>query len=385
MDILYPKFIHVYVQSHLSFQSSRAMADPAMSAPFVVASEDSLNRFEAPFVDEHTNDRYTVSFFVREPVLYHPAHQAKPSFTHISYISKGYFVVGASTTDRMIPIRRTQQVLFKLSPDDIEREIEGNQLDPGERCIWRRWADADALRRNRKSRIRAPCCGRFACPYQLVQDGDGLLRCNKCRTEPWPAWSVSKQLEQPMPQLAQGTQLVEPTPEVAPWQQAQPMPQFKQEKQDSGAAMPTPRLTAMGVVPNPNEAPADKPVLPPWRKRKADGEEIAPPPKSMRKSNGGLETWHAHENREEGLHAALLGQGQLEQTPVQGTEPSTQAPVGARPDITALHKTYEAKLAEVLTKLAAWHPEKNTEDNRQLLVSQLTAQYHAEYNRMCVA
>ncbi len=151
--------------------------------------------------------------------------------------------------------------------------------------------------------------------------------------------------------------------------------------------MPPPRLTAMGapVVPNPNEAPADTPVLPPWRKRKADGEEIAPPPKSMRKSNGGLETWHAHENREEGLHAALLGQGQLEQTPVRGTEPSTQAPVGARPDITALHKTYEAKLAEVLTKLADWHPEKNTEDNRQLLVSQLTAQYHAEYNRMCVA
>ncbi len=355
------------------------MGAPATGAPFVVASEDTLNRFEALYVDEHTDDRCTVSFFVREPVLYHPAHQARPSFTHISYIAKDYFVVGASTTERMIPIRRTQQVLFKLSPDDIEREIEGNQLDPGERCIWRRWADADALRRNRKSRIRAPCCGRFACPYQLVQDGDGLLRCNKCRTEPWPAWSVSKQLEQPMPQLAQGTQLVEPTPEVAPWQQAQPMPQFKQEKQDSGAAMPTPRLTAMGVVPNPNEAPADKPVLPPWRKRKADGEEIAPPPKSMRKSNGGLETWHAHENcgwawftgydqwvfvhlsdidsppqagdaltgrvrmmsggklqafdvkrivenREGGLNASL-GHGQLEQTPVQGTEPHTQPAV----------------------------------------------------------
>ncbi len=156
MDILYTKFIHVYVQSHLSFQSSRAMADPAMSAPFVVASEDSLNRFEAPFVDEHTNDRYTVSFFVREPVLYHPAHQAKPSFTHISYIAKEYFVVGASTTDRMIPIRRAQQVIFKLTLDEIERELEGNELDAGEKLMWRRWAEAEAGRVARKSRVQAP-------------------------------------------------------------------------------------------------------------------------------------------------------------------------------------------------------------------------------------
>ena len=132
------------------------MATPAAGAPFVVASEESLNRFEAPFVDEHTGAHYTVSFFLREPVLYHPAHLAKPSFTHVSYISKDYFVVGASTTDRMIPNRRAQQVLFKLSPDDVEREVEGNQLDPGERFIWRRWAEADDLRRNRKSRVQAP-------------------------------------------------------------------------------------------------------------------------------------------------------------------------------------------------------------------------------------
>ena len=55
----------------------------AMGAPFVVAAEESLNRFEAPFVDEHTGAHYTVSFFLREPVLYHPAHLAKPSFTHV--------------------------------------------------------------------------------------------------------------------------------------------------------------------------------------------------------------------------------------------------------------------------------------------------------------
>jgi len=127
-----------------------------MSVPFVVASEESLNRFEAPFVDEHTGARCTVSFFLREPVLYHPCHQAKATFTHISFIAKDYFIVGTSTTSRMIPIRQTQKMLFyKLSPDDVEREVESNQLDPGERFIWRRWAEADALRRNRKIRVQA--------------------------------------------------------------------------------------------------------------------------------------------------------------------------------------------------------------------------------------
>ena len=70
-------------QSHLSKAfhsrsvSGPAMATPAAGAQFVVASEESLNRFEAPFVDEHTGAHYTVSFFLREPVLYHPAHLAK--------------------------------------------------------------------------------------------------------------------------------------------------------------------------------------------------------------------------------------------------------------------------------------------------------------------
>ena len=132
------------------------MATPAAGAPFVVASEESLNRFEAPFVDERTGAHYTVSFFVREPVLYHPAHLAKPSFTHVSYIAKDYFVVGASTTDRMIPIRRAQQVLFKLTLDEIERELEGNELDACEKLMWRRWADAEAGRIARKSRVQVP-------------------------------------------------------------------------------------------------------------------------------------------------------------------------------------------------------------------------------------
>ncbi len=227
---------------------------------------------------------------------------------------------------------------------------------------------------------QAPCCGRFTCRYQLEPDDGGAQRCLKCRALPDRVpWALGQQ------RLA--------------WQYLQ----LEIQK----AAMPTPPLTAPGVVPNPSEAPAYAPALPPWRARKADGEEIAPPPKRMRTSSGAMEVWHAHENcgwawftgygqwvfvhlsdidsppqagdpltghvrtmsdgklqafdvkrivenREGGLSAAL-GHGQLEQTPVQGTEPCTQPAVTGWQQTAAWPHAPTAYAHEVLPQQPAVH------------------------------
>lgn len=97
---------------------------------FSMCDDSHLNKFNTSFVDAHTGNRFTVTFRQNEPVLYHPSHQARPTLTHISYISKhGFFVVGESKTKRMIPIALTQSTLnFKLSLEDVEREV-GLQKD----------------------------------------------------------------------------------------------------------------------------------------------------------------------------------------------------------------------------------------------------------------
>ena len=105
-------------------------------------------------MDTH-GKRYTVSFFLREPVLYQAPHIAKPVLTHIAVITRDYFIAGNSCTARMIPLGQAQRVLhFKLTLEDVEREVTGRDLDAGERIIWRRWLDGENGRRERKSRIR---------------------------------------------------------------------------------------------------------------------------------------------------------------------------------------------------------------------------------------
>ena len=90
-------------------------------------------------MDPHTRGRYTVTFWQGEPVLYHPPHQAQAVFTHIDLIADGFFVVANSTTGRMIPFAQCQRVLqVKLSLDDIEREVNGSDMNPAERLLWRR-------------------------------------------------------------------------------------------------------------------------------------------------------------------------------------------------------------------------------------------------------
>ena len=138
-------------------------------------------QFETTFVDPYTRGRCTVTFWVGEPVLYHPGHLAKPVFTHIDLISDGFFVVANSTTGRMIPFAQTQKVLkVKLSLDEIEELQQGGELDPAERLLWRRWVSTVNHCNHRKSRVQVQCCGRYKFRYQLAQDTDGKFFCDNC-------------------------------------------------------------------------------------------------------------------------------------------------------------------------------------------------------------
>ena len=71
------------------------------------------SQFEAKF-DDRAGGNCTVTYFQGEPVLYHPGHIAKPVCTHIELIADGFFVVGNSTTGRMIPFGQAQRVLKVL-------------------------------------------------------------------------------------------------------------------------------------------------------------------------------------------------------------------------------------------------------------------------------
>ena len=49
--------------------------------------------------------------------------------THIESIADGFFVVGNSTTGRMIPFGQAQRVLkVKLTVDDVEQEVNGEEM-----------------------------------------------------------------------------------------------------------------------------------------------------------------------------------------------------------------------------------------------------------------
>ena len=137
-------------------------------------------QFETTFVDPHTG-AHTFSFRLGEPVLYHPSHLAKPVFSRIESISNDHFTVACSTTDRMVPFGQAQKVLkIKLSLEDIERELNGSELDAAERLLWRRWMDAENMRNYRRSRVQAPCCGRYRYRFQLEHDGDCNWYCDHC-------------------------------------------------------------------------------------------------------------------------------------------------------------------------------------------------------------
>ena len=76
----------------------------------LVSRLEGLNQFEAAFIDPWNRTITTKTFFLYEPVVFQAAHHPHPMMTHIAFIAKDYFVVGVSTTDRMIPVSQAQKV-----------------------------------------------------------------------------------------------------------------------------------------------------------------------------------------------------------------------------------------------------------------------------------
>ena len=185
--------------------------------------QESVNRFETEFVDEHSGRRFTVTFWRGEPVVYHPPHLPSAAFTHISFITKHYFVVGHSTTGRMVPLAEAHSVLqLKLSLLDVEREVHGSGLDAPERLLWRRWLEAANQRAARKSKHRAHCCGKYKLQHQLEVDDAGLLWCAECWNAPNAEWQTAQPAHPAPNELASNHQRDEPNPNEAsdyPWRQ----------------------------------------------------------------------------------------------------------------------------------------------------------------------
>ena len=162
-------------------------------------------------------------------MIYHPGHKSKPVLTHIATIGSDYFIADDSCTDRMIPIRHAQRTLkFKLTLSDVEREVDGISLDPGERVLWRRWFEDENTRMLGKRRVSAPCCGRSVQQYKLEAHGPHLLCCSRCKSGDWggasdetykqkaswqlAAWLRSQNMPQPEPVALTATWLYQPAP-----------------------------------------------------------------------------------------------------------------------------------------------------------------------------
>ena len=70
----------------------------------------------------------------------------------------------------------------------------GKTLDAGERLIWKRWLESQNQKHGRRSRLRAPCCGKSTFRFRLVPDDEGYYYCKQC----WDsAWQAQWHIEQP--------------------------------------------------------------------------------------------------------------------------------------------------------------------------------------------
>ena len=70
-------------------------------------------------------------------------------------------------------------------PVRTEREVYGKSLDFGERIIWKRWLESQNQKYGRRSRLKAPCCGKSSFRFRLLPDEAGFLYCQGC----WDAYS----------------------------------------------------------------------------------------------------------------------------------------------------------------------------------------------------
>jgi len=110
-----------------------------------IPPQESLNCFEAPHLDINTCHIYTQTFFLGEPVVYHPGHLSSPVCTHIAAIHSDSFTCGHSTSARVIPIRQARFVLLKLSLSDIDAATKVPDLPLGERILWKRWFENENM------------------------------------------------------------------------------------------------------------------------------------------------------------------------------------------------------------------------------------------------
>ena len=78
--------------------------------PCIVSIAEGLSQFEVPFVDSVSRTISTRTLFLNEPVIYQPSHLPSPVLTHIVFVGKDHFMVGASVTERMIPRSQAQRV-----------------------------------------------------------------------------------------------------------------------------------------------------------------------------------------------------------------------------------------------------------------------------------
>ena len=66
----------------------------------------------------------------------------------------------------------------------MERELYAKNLDAGERVIWKRWLEEKNEKEGRRSRFRAPCCGKSTFRYKMVQNENGAWFCRRCVDAP---------------------------------------------------------------------------------------------------------------------------------------------------------------------------------------------------------
>ena len=66
----------------------------------------------------------------------------------------------------------------------VERELYAKNLDAGERVIWKRWLEEKNEKEGRRSRLRAPCCGKSTFRYKMMQNETGAWFCRRCIDAP---------------------------------------------------------------------------------------------------------------------------------------------------------------------------------------------------------
>ena len=141
---------------------------------------------------------------------------------------------------------------FKLTLDEIEREVfTSKTLDAGERIMWKRWIESQNTKCGRRSRLRAPCCGKSTYRFRLVPDDNGYFYCQLCWDYYSQAqWQANEHAQQvPSKKVNEKQQESPPAtekPAIPPWREH---PLAKKKKRDlTTGEMDAPLLGLAAVV-----------------------------------------------------------------------------------------------------------------------------------------